>query len=112
MVSLSTIKLLGFSKPLSAVGSTFSLKRGALGRICGEGANGYRGGGVECVVLDDNGRPRLAGVVTASGNGPDLASPHSCTTTETAIDETLVFGRMAAPGHGKGLSVCLLTEGG
>jgi hypothetical protein len=48
-----------------------------VGRIGGEGANGDGVGRVETVVLHDDDRARLASVILAARDGPDLAAPHS-----------------------------------
>ncbi len=49
-----------------------------LGGVTGQWADGDRVGGVESVVLHDENRPRLAGVVLTASGRPELASPHSC----------------------------------
>src|SRR5262249_11516039 len=55
-----------------------------VGRVGGEGANRDGVGAAETVVLHDDGGARLARIVLASGDGPDLAAPHASPQSETA----------------------------
>ena len=42
---------------------------------------------VETVILKDDDGPRLARIVLAAGNGPDVAASHSCpSTSSTNVD--------------------------
>jgi hypothetical protein len=49
-----------------------------------EGTDGDRGRGREGIVLQDDGRPGLSGVVGAARNGPDLSSFHRGGHSDTA----------------------------
>jgi len=52
-------------------------EQGCLGRIGGEGADGDGLRGVEAIVLNNNNRPRLAGVILAAGDRVNVAALNS-----------------------------------
>ena len=57
-------------------------KERGVGGVGGEGADGD-GVRVEMIVLQDQGRPRFAGVVTSTSDSPDLASSQSSGQSDT-----------------------------
>ncbi len=59
-------------------------KQRRVGWIAGEGANCDGIGRIEIIVLHDDGRARLPGVISAPGNGPDFSAPHSSPASDAA----------------------------
>ena len=71
-------------------------EEGCLGRVGGKGADCDGPCGIETVILNDYGRPRFARVLWATGDRPDLASPHRVLISETASMKRLIFLRVHA----------------
>ena len=82
VVILSTISRGVVLSPFVSLASTAIRSRGASVWITREGADRDRVGCVEPIVLHDHDRTRLAGVVLATGCGPDLTALHSSTPVE------------------------------
>jgi len=59
-------------------------KQRRVGWIAGEGANCDAIGRIEIIVLRDDGRARLPGVISAPGNGPEFSAPHSSPASDAA----------------------------
>ena len=84
VVSLSTIRRQATRKPLRSFGSTGKRNRGGFGLVRGEGADRDRVGCVEAIILNDDDRAWLDGVVLAAGHGSDIATLHSSPQSDTA----------------------------
>ena len=82
VVILSTISRDGERSPLRSFGSkTAGATAPRRGGRKGPDRDGI--GGIESVVRQDDHRPRLAGVVLAASDGPDLVALHSSCQSET-----------------------------
>ena len=63
--------------PLRSFGSTGSRNKGGFRLVRREGADRDGVSSVETVILKDDDGPRLARIVLAARNGPDVAASHS-----------------------------------
>src|SRR5262245_18117364 len=74
----------GGAKAIALVRLHDKAEQRRVGRVGGKGANRDRVGGIETVVLHDDGGARLASVIVAPGHGPDCPAPHSSPQSDTA----------------------------
>ena len=77
VVILSTISWDNDRNPISLIGFDRKPEQRRLGWVCRKSTDGNRGSTVKVIVLENHGGPRLARVIPATGDRPDLTAPHS-----------------------------------